>query len=91
MTSHFAAKKEKPTKNEYEHALGNMFVLDVNMPVFDNAPDDEDLYWFFAQETYEDNMQGYFGSGYDKKEGGTLTEFREKCFVDSDEEEERDA
>lgn len=86
VTSHFAEKREKPTKDEYDQAMGDMFVVDDDLPVFENVPDDEDQYWYFVQETYENNMHEYFGSDYDKKEGGTLTEFREKCFVDSDEE-----
>lgn len=79
VTTHFAAKEEKPTFEEYERSLGALFTVET--PVFDN-PVDEDAYWEYAGETYDNKMQEYFGSNYDKKEGSPLREFKEKCFVD---------
>lgn len=80
VTSHFASKEEKPTSEAYEKAMGAMF--SVETPVFDN-PLDEDAYWDYAGEAYDNKMQEYFGSKYDAKEGSPLTEFRERCFVES--------
>lgn len=82
VIDHFAAKDEKPTREEYGRALEAMFKMKV--PIFDN-PDEEDLYWDHAEETYDNRMQEYFGSQYNKKEGSPLAEFRERCFVEIDE------
>lgn len=79
VTMHFAAKAVKPSFEEYERALGALF--NVEIPEFDN-PDDEYAYWDYAGETYDNKMQEYFGSNYDRKEDSPLTEFKERCFVD---------
>ena len=78
VTAHFAGKKQKPTREAYERALGAMFSMET--PVFDD-PVDEDAYWDYAGEAYDNKMQEYFGSRYDAKEGSPLVEFREQCFA----------
>ncbi len=75
---HFSKAKNKPTQAEYERALGKLFQQET--PVFDD-PNDEYDYWDYMSEAYDRRMQEYFGSGYDKKEGGRLEEFKAKCFV----------
>jgi len=81
VTNHFSSKSEKPTRLEYERAIGAMFREEV--PVFDN-PTDEDTYWAFVQDSYENNMQAYFGSDYNKKDVGPLTKFAQQCFVEDE-------
>ena len=78
VTKHFEAKNEKSKLEEYEKALGMMF--NEETPVFDN-PADEDMYCDYASEAYDNKMQEYFGSSYDRKEGSPLEEFKKKCFV----------
>lgn len=80
VIKHFAAKEIKPTFKEYDAAMSKMFVEEV--PAFDNPIEEED-YWDYMSNTYENKMQEYFGSDYDKKEGGKLEEFKNKCFVAS--------
>jgi hypothetical protein len=55
----------------------------METPVFDN-PYDEDAYWDYAGESYDNKMQEYFGSRYDAKKDSPLTEFRNRCFVESE-------
>lgn len=81
VTAHFASKEQKPTREAYEKALGAMFSMET--PVFDN-PYDEDAYWDYAGESYDNKMQEYFGSRYDAKKDSPLTEFRNRCFVESE-------
>lgn len=80
VTAHFAGKEQKPTREAYESAFEAMF--SVKTPVFDD-PADEDAYWDYAGEAYDNKMQEYFGSDYDKKNGGKLAEFKDKCFVEN--------
>lgn len=80
VIAHFAAKEEKPTSEAYEHALGTMF--SVVTPASDDSAD-EDAYWDYAGEAYDNKMQEYFGSDYDKKNGGKLAEFKDRCFVEN--------
>ena len=79
VIGHFSQKETKPTYEEYEKALGNLF--NEEPPKFDDQYE-ENQYWAYATEAYENNMQEYFGSGYDRKEGGKLAEFKMKCFVE---------
>lgn len=82
VIEHFATKELKPSLNDFEKALGNMFK--EHSLVFDD-PHDEDMYWDYACEAYDNKMQEYFGSRYDAKEGSPLLEFKERCFIGSDE------
>lgn len=77
VTAHFATKKEKPTREAYERALGAMFSMET--PVFDD-PVDEDAYWDYAGEAYDNKMQEYFGSKYDAKKDNPLEVFKVRCF-----------
>jgi len=79
IITHFSAKKVKPTLEQYEKAMGDMFKVDT--PEFDD-PNDEYAYWDYAAENYDNKMQEYFGSNYDRKEGNPLREFKEKCFAE---------
>lgn len=79
VTAHFASREVKPSMDEYEKALGKMF---KEKPLVFDDPYDEDLYWDYASEIYDNKMQEYFGSNYDRKEGNPLREFKEKCFVE---------
>lgn len=81
VTAHFAAKEVKPSVEEYDKALGDMFKKET--PEFDD-PYDEGMYWDYASEAYDNKMQEYFGSGYDRIEGGGLVEFKKRCFVEED-------
>ena len=78
VIDHFARKKVKPTKKEYEYAYDAMFHQET--PEFDN-PMDEDEYWYMADQAYDQKMQEYFGSSYDSKKDNKLEEFKNKCFV----------
>lgn len=78
VIAHFSKVKNKPTLAEYDSALGKLFKQET--PVFDD-PNDEYDYWDYMSETYDRRMQEYFGSGYDKKEGGRMEEFKVECFV----------
>ena len=79
IITYFSAKKVKPTLEQYEKAMGDMFKVDT--PEFDD-PNDEYAYWDYAAENYDNKMQEYFGSNYDRKESNPLREFKEKCFVE---------
>lgn len=71
IIDYFAQKKDKPTKEEYEKAMEEIFYIEK--PEF--LPDED--YSFFVEEMYEGKMQEHFGSSYEKK----LSEFKVKCFV----------
>ena len=81
VTNHFSSKSEKPMRTEYERALGDMFRVEV--PMSDNHTD-EDSYWAFVQDSYENKMQAYFGSDYNKEDVGLLTKFAQMCFVEDE-------
>ncbi len=70
----FAKKKEKPTLEEYKRAYGAMFQQET--PEFD-SPWDEDDYWDIMRDSFEQQMQEYFGSSYKEY----LEKFMTNCFV----------
>lgn len=78
VIKHFASKENKPTLEEFEKLYGNLF--HQNMPTLDNL-DDEYEYWDYMRETFDNNMQAYFGSLYERKDNNKLDEFKTKCFV----------
>ena len=78
IIEHFSQKNQKPTVAEYNDAMSNLFRVET--PVFDN-PFDEDQYWDYASDAYDNKMQEFFGSTYNRKEGNKLEEFRARCFV----------
>ncbi len=82
VIKHFASKEEKPTFEQYDDAYGHLF-RNHDTPTFDNSYE-ENEYYYYQQERFENNMQQYFGSLYDKK----LEEFKTKCFKESSEKEE---
>lgn len=70
----FEKKKEKPTIQEYDNAYAAMFHQET--PEFDSSFDEYD-YWDLIGDSYEQQIQEYFGSSHKKD----LDIFKTKCFV----------
>lgn len=72
VINHFSQNGKLPVA-DYESAIGNMFYQKA--PAFDD-PQEESDYMDYMAETYEKQMESYFGNNYKEK----LTEFRDKCY-----------
>ena len=74
----FASKQNKPSIIDFNTAYDNLFKQEI--PQFDDA-DEENEYWSYMSDTYDYNMQRYFGSSYDRSENNIIEEFKDKCFI----------
>lgn len=77
VIEHFASKEDKPTFEEFEKANNSLFNQEV--PVFD-SPEDENSYWDYMGDSYDNKIQGYFGSSNNLMKN-KLEEFKNRCFV----------
>lgn len=80
VIEYFAAKKDKPTYEEYENTFSSLFSQGLPPSEFDDQDDEYD-YWEHVSYVYENKMSEYFGSSYNSKGNNKLTEFKIKCFV----------